>query len=116
MWARGLLTWADDEQQSTTDDLGDALAAFGLRLDGGSADPNEVYLWPDNEHTWGLWIRCQTQWRRAGMERQKVGLDYAGVQACMQLHAIPSEQQPQVFAFIQSMEVAALDEWQKTKG
>lgn len=50
-------------------------------------------------------MACQTQWRYAGMGR-RAGLDYAGVQAVMDLQAI--EARGEVFQRVQILERALL--------
>jgi hypothetical protein len=39
------------------------------------------------------------------------GLNYPGVETCMRMHGLPRKKQPQLFAAIQVMEQAALEEW-----
>lgn len=79
------------------------------------SDPRVVYLWPQNIPAWNLWMRVQTQWHCAGMDGRRTGLDYAGVQACMGLAGIPRKLRAEVFALLQAMEGAALDEWARAR-
>jgi len=43
------------------------------------------------------------------------GLDYAGVQAAMQLQGLPRKQHAELFALVRAMEGAALDEWARRR-
>ena len=92
-----------------------ALAAFGLHLDGAVAGrlDDVAWLWPENERTWRLWLQVQTQWR-VGLDG-KTGLDYAGVQACMELRRIPRRQRPRLFEQMHAMELAALGAWRDAR-
>ena len=92
-----------------------ALASFGLHLVGhGRTHLDEVaWLWPENERTWRLWLQVQTQWR-VGLDG-KTGLDYAGVQACMELRRIPRRQRPRLFEQLHAMELAALGVWRDAR-
>ena len=92
-----------------------ALAAFGLRLDGaGHAYLDDVaWLWPENERAWRLWLQVQTQWR-VGLDG-KSGLDYAGVQACMELRRIPTRYRRRLFELVHAMELAALGVWREAR-
>ncbi len=72
-----------------------------------------VWLWPENERAWYLWLQVQTQWR-VGLDG-KTGLDYAGVQACMELRRVPRSAQARLFELVHAMELAALDVWRKAR-
>ncbi len=87
------------------------MASFGLRTpEQGACDGDgELWLWPDNRPAWDLWRCLQTQWR-VGMGGA-TGLDYGGVQAAMQLLGIKHGQRTELFALVQIMEAAVLDEW-----
>ena len=91
-----------------------ALASFGLHLvDGASLLDEVVWLWPENERAWRLWLQVQTQWR-VGFDG-KTGLDYAGVRACMELRRIPRRLRGQLFQQIHAMELAALGVWRDAR-
>ena len=92
-----------------------ALAVFGLRLDGAVAGrlDDVVWLWPENLRAWRLWLQVQTQWR-VGFNG-KTGLDYAGVQACMELRRVPRRQRGRLFEQLHAMELAALDAWREAR-
>jgi len=72
-----------------------------------------VWLWPENERVWQLWLQVQTQWR-IGFDG-KTGLDYAGVQACMALRGIARRDRAELFQQIHGMELAALDVWRAAR-
>lgn len=59
-----------------------------------------VELWPENLPSASLYIACETQWQRAGMEGLPTGLDYAGVEAAMRLRGDP----PRLFDDLQALE------------
>lgn len=78
LWARGELT---DERQDEKEqaNLDEALAAFGLELEGSppDADLHPFYLWPENVPAWNIFVDLRTQWREGFNGR--TGLDYGAV-------------------------------------
>lgn len=91
----------------------EALAVFGLQQgadDDTPPPPDKCYLWPCNVPTFNLWQRLQTQWRVGGMGGC-TGLDYAGVNACMDLLRIKPKGRSELFSGLQAMEFAALQVW-----
>lgn len=68
-------------------------------------------LWPDNEASFVLFTRLQTQWR-TGMSGA-TGLDYHGVGAAVRMMGKPMT--PELFSDVQLMERAALIAMQKKK-
>lgn len=52
-------------------------------------------------------MRCATQWRHAGMDGIRTGLDYAAVESVLRL-TVPAKERRAVFEGIQMMEYAAL--------
>ncbi|MBS0507581.1 MAG: DUF1799 domain-containing protein [Proteobacteria bacterium] len=92
-----------------------ALASFGLLPpgDGDDAEGAELWLWPDNRPAWDLWLCLSTQWR-VGMGGA-TGLDYAGVQAAMQLMGVARKDRAELFALVRAMEGATLDEWERQR-
>ncbi|MDH0049629.1 DUF1799 domain-containing protein [Comamonas terrigena] len=54
------------------------------------------------------WIGVETQWLYAGMAGVQTGLNYAGVQAWLQIFIKPGER-PAIMRGLQLMERAALD-------
>lgn len=106
---------ANDQQV----EIDEALAAVGLvavDAQGNTPSPDLAYLWPCNLPIFNAWQRIQTQWRTGGMG-QRTGLDYAGVLAYLRdASGIHPRRQAEIFAGIQAMEFAALDEMDKHKG
>lgn len=101
----------DDAAEPQQDDLDDALAAFGLRLEGATSQSERVfYLWPEHQAVLGLWFAVQTQWRVGPMG--PTGLDYTAVEAAIRMgrHA-PQRRVRERLAELQIMERAALAEW-----
>lgn len=54
-------------------------------------------------------MRCQTQWRHAGMDGVITGLDYTAVESVMRLMRIKNR--GEVFDGVQAMEYGALTEF-----
>lgn len=106
MWARGEFAVVGHGEQD------EALAAFGLELEGKTPERRqpEFWLWPENVPVWQLWQAVQTQWR-IGMAGA-TGLDYAGVEALVRMRRLSSRaEMPELIEGLQTMEVATLDEW-----
>lgn len=70
-------------------------------------DIEELYLWPDNVAGWDLFQTVSTQWN-IGLNGV-IGLQYAGVQAAMELTGIPRKQRPALFRDVQVCERATLE-------
>ena len=66
-------------------------------------------LWPENEPSFTLFTRIQSQWR-IGMNGAS-GLDYPGVAAAVQM--MGKAMTPELFADVQLMERAALQAMQR---
>lgn len=98
-------------------EIDEALAAIGLvAMDGDGNAPDLVYLWPCNLSTFNAWQRIQTQWLTGSMG-QRTGLNYAGVLSYLRnASGIRPRHVAEIFAGIQAMEFAALDEMDKHKG
>lgn len=76
----------------------------------------EVYeVWPENWPILELFLALNTQWRFAGMEGQRVGLEYSAIPVVMDLHQVPAKRRRQWFGWIQMMERAALDVFSNSK-
>ena len=69
------------------------------------------YLWPCNLDAWQHWQGVQTQWRIGGMGGLRYGLDYAGVRAYLDEHAVTGDERPNIFAGICAAERATLQVW-----
>ena len=108
--ARGQLELHPKADEVVRDELADAFAAFGIQCDDELViDQDEFWLWPENEVVFWLWVGLQTQWTTS--MSGAVGLNYAGVEACLRLMDIPKKKRKLFFPLIQHMEQAALDEW-----
>ena len=82
--------------------------------DGPTHAPVKVFhLWPENVPVWALWNACARQWNE-GMEG-RTGLNLPGVEIVMQRTRVPLRKRGRFWALLQSMEVAALDEWHKIR-
>ena len=110
LWALGNLTFASQVAQDD-DERNQALAAFGLRIEGaGNTPQREVfYLWPELEWVFGFFLDCHGLWR-TGL-RGYIGLDYGGVETLMRMRPVPQRKRKTLFADIQVMEQAALMAW-----
>ena len=103
-----------DAQSSDSSD--EAAAVFGLRIepeeDDAELPKDVVYLWPCNVHVWNAWLALQSQWRTAGMDGRKTGLDYQSVVVFLRtaLHVRPRRISEMLLGF-QAMEVASLRGW-----
>jgi hypothetical protein len=75
----------------------------------GEVFDDQVFLWPDNQVAWQCWCAAQTQWR-IGLGGP-TGLDYAGVQALLELSGVRKATRPEIFACLVGMERAALEEF-----
>lgn len=65
--------------------------------------------------TFNLWQRLQTQWREGSMAGRS-GLDYGAVAAYLRdVLLIKPKARAELFAGIQAMELAALQEWAQQK-
>ncbi|MBA4341149.1 MAG: hypothetical protein C0423_03230 [Methylibium sp.] len=118
----------DDDDDSAHDNstVDEALAAFGLvraaadDVDdeaadaGAAAAPVEVfYLLPEHQLALEVWNDIDTQWRVGLIGR--TGLDYAAVQAHLQLAGIPRKRHAELHAQLRIMEHAALREWHRIR-
>lgn len=74
-----------------------------------AAEPSDkpFGLWRDNDRPFQLFTNLRTQWVYAGMEGRRMGLNYAGVQAHLDIH-IPRRRHRCLMADLQLMELAVL--------
>lgn len=111
--ARGDLRFGD-EAGKAEQHVNEALAAFGLyAVEDSVLEQDEYWLWPENEEAFSLWLGLQTQWN-VGMAGA-FGLDYTGVEACMRMRDIARKKRVELFAMVQLMEQACLEEWAKKR-
>jgi hypothetical protein len=120
MWARGdLRIPAEDEPEPEPEQqLDRAFAAFGLRPEEPVVVEEEFFLWPENVRAFNLWLAVQTQWqwRPSGpFGLRRSGLNYPGVQVCINNMGLPKKERPWYFGAVQAMENAALNEWNKER-
>lgn len=101
------------EQDARQAEIDAALAAFGLVATEPVAAGKTFALWPENLPAFQFWQSIQTQWH-SGMNGA-TGLNYAGVQATMELRPIRKSRRAALFAAVQAMEQATLNEWAKKK-
>lgn len=107
--------------------MAQALAAMGLLIEvddevdaGNEAKPTDpadvVCLWPCNVPAWNAWCAVSTQWRSAGLDGMRTGLDYTAVLATLR-HGLGlgSNAIGGVFASLRAMEQAALEEWRAAR-
>lgn len=113
LWARGDLRIPGPGQSAPEQHVNKAAAAFGLVLEESVVLEEECFLWPENVLAFNLWLSVQTQWHTDNGMR--VGLDYPGVDTCIRHMPIRKKQRAEYFAAVQSMERAALDEWDKER-
>lgn len=90
-----------------------AAKALGIRIEGALELDEEYWLWPENEDAFWLWLSLQTQWN-TGMGGA-TGLNYPGVEACMRLRGIGTKERQRLFAAVQGMEQATLEEWARQR-
>jgi len=108
--ARGQLRSGSSADEEAADDLAEAFAAFGLQCESNPIDdPEEFWLWPENEEVFAIWGGLQTQWT-AGMAGA-IGLNYASVEADLRMMGVPSKKRREYYLLIKHMEQAALEEW-----
>lgn len=101
--ARGELLDDEDEDAAPPEqEVDEALAAFGLVLEGSVPAAPVFVLLPDNVAVFNLFNRVQTQWRH-GMAGP-TGLDYAGVRASPAFRSIPRADREAILADVCVME------------
>jgi len=66
-------------------------------------------LWPCNVQAWTIWTALQTQWRVG--TNGATGLDYAGVRAFLDEHALQGDERRHIFACVCAAERTTLDAW-----
>lgn len=71
-----------------------------------SGPPVEVF--PDNLTTVNVFIAMSTQWRTAGMDGVRTGLDYAALPGVLRLMSVKRSEWTEVFEGVRVMEEVAL--------
>lgn len=82
-------------------------AALQQQRDAAAQAQQEFVVYHDNWLTVQTFLRCQTQWLRAGMAGQRSGLNYPGVEVVLQ-RTVKRKHQRAVFDGLQTMELAVL--------
>jgi len=115
LWASGQIDTRNKDDDD--EEFDSALAALGLQAEADEAPPDDgdtFYIWPDNLGVWSIWHRCQTLWR-VGMQGRD-GLDYAGLCVYLrEVERVKPRKFSEIFACLQAMELAALDEWARQR-
>lgn len=107
--ARGHLRLPGDEGEPNAV-VDEALAVWGLVAEEAIELEKDFVLWPECIDTFNLWLAVQTQWLTAPAGN-KTGLNYPGVEVCLNARRIRGKKRDEVFRHLQAMEQAALNEW-----
>jgi hypothetical protein len=67
-------------------------------------------LWPENSLPASVFLACGTQWDRAGINGQRVALNYTRAESVIRLMRVPRQEWPQLLMDLRTMEAAALAE------
>ncbi len=108
-WLSGGAASAAEQSAQFEDDA----ARYGIPLDllQASAEvvPEEFEIWPENDVSLGVFLRCTTQWRHRqhGDTSRITGLDYAAVESVLRMYQVKSKRE--VFEDVRAMELAVLD-------
>ncbi len=89
-----------------SDETEDALGAMGLKLE--NAPDKDFEVWPENWLPISVFNSLNTQWRIAPNGR-RYGLDYAAIQATLQLMRVPQIEWAELFQALRSMEAEFLE-------
>lgn len=102
-------------RDDTQDSFNESVNGFGLVIEGpAEVALDEFYLWPENVAVFNLWCTVQTQWHVS--DGQRTGLKYDGVMLCLAMcDYVKKRDRAEVFALLQAMECAALNEWSKKR-
>lgn len=74
-----------------------------------SEQAEDFEVWPDCLAAVEFFTSLRGQWRHvSGMTTARTGLDFAAVQAAMDMHPIPQRRRPQLFQDVVLMESAVL--------
>jgi hypothetical protein len=84
----------------------DDASAFAIILPIKKRVSDDYEVWPENWDAIQMFLRCQTQWRTAGMGGV-IGLDYAAVSWVLRLYKI--KDQRAVLEDLQVMEAAVIE-------
>lgn len=104
---------ADDDPAESQDEITAAFAAFGLRPEGELDLEDEFYLWPENVPMFKFWLAVQTQW--IWHEGQRVGMNYAGVEARLRHWPVAKKSRTDFFQLVGALEGECLQAWSKER-
>lgn len=113
--ACGQLRIVSDEpgaEPDPEDQVEEAAAALGIRIESTLELEDEFYLWPENEPVFRLWQAVSTQW--VVSDGVKRSLNYPGVKVVLD-YAVPKRDRAEFFAGLQLMERACLSEWARNR-
>lgn len=72
-------------------------------------------MWPDCVESINLFECLHTNWRRAGCNGARTGMDYSAVHSVLLMRQIPKKKWTELFDDIRVMEDAALEHLSKQK-
>ncbi len=75
-------------------------------------DPG-LELWPECLPAVEVFMACRTQWRVAGMDGMRTGLDYAAVEAVMRMRRVRGK--ADCLSDVMVIEHAVLERWQEQR-
>ena len=118
LWALGKLNTNedhDDHQPTPDEELDEAASAFGLRVEHTVVLQDPVFhLFPESLPSWEQWHQVQTQWRTAGMDGSRTGLDYAGVESHLRASGYGHGRRRSLrraLGDVKAMEIEAMNVW-----
>lgn len=76
----------------------------------GDMKEDDFSVWPQNIKTVHVFLRCATQWLRAPMTNQPLGINYSSLEAALRMldYWKPAGERVEIFEGIGIMEVEAL--------
>lgn len=76
-------------------------------------EDGDYYVLPENWQALELFLLCQEQWHRAGLEGMRVGLDYLRLEAVMRMEGIKDQRAE--FRRVREIEAGALEAMQEKR-
>lgn len=73
-------------------------------------EDGDYYVLPENWQALELFLICQEQWHRAGLEGMRVGLDYLQLEAVMRMEGVTDQRVE--FRRVRAIESGALEAMQ----
>ena len=105
---------AEQEQQFAED-----AARYGIPLellmDSTEIVPDKFEIWPENDLSLGVFLRCTTQFRYRPVGQGSIvsGLDYSAVETVMRMYRIRDK--AEIFDDVRAMELAVLSKINETE-